>query len=190
MYKKVMSCVLASMLGAGAASAAVLPTTVTATGTYNGDLAVLNDGIFPANGSLYDSADKVSFRAPSAEFRFSFGGLVSIESLSATVDNNDNYSFAFYDGATQVGQLTIGAGEGSVGFGVETFNRIFGPISANSVVVTALAGDSAYSIGEVQFSGTALNAVPEPATWALMLSGFGLVGAASRRRIQATAVTA
>ena len=30
--------------------------------------------------------------------------------------------------------------------------------------------------------GVSLNAVPEPATWALMLVGFGMVGAAARRR--------
>ena len=30
------------------------------------------------------------------------------------------------------------------------------------------------------------NAVPEPATWAMMIGGFGLVGAASRRRTRAT----
>jgi hypothetical protein len=34
-------------------------------------------------------------------------------------------------------------------------------------------------LSEVQFTG---NAVPEPASWALMIGGFGLAGAALRRR--------
>ena len=34
-----------------------------------------------------------------------------------------------------------------------------------------------------------LNAVPEPATWAMMITGFGLVGGAMRRRNVRTAVT-
>ena len=34
-----------------------------------------------------------------------------------------------------------------------------------------------------------LNAVPEPATWAMMIAGFGLVGGAMRRRTVRTAVT-
>jgi hypothetical protein len=46
---------------------------------------------------------------------------------------------------------------------------------------TALAADVAFTL-----TGTA--AVPEPATWALMLGGFGLAGAALRRR-QLTAVS-
>ena len=31
----------------------------------------------------------------------------------------------------------------------------------------------------------AANAVPEPATWAMMIGGFGLIGAAARRRTRA-----
>ena len=36
------------------------------------------------------------------------------------------------------------------------------------------------------YSADAVNAVPEPATWAMMLGGFGLVGAATRRRSRMT----
>jgi hypothetical protein len=35
-------------------------------------------------------------------------------------------------------------------------------------------------VSEIDFLGTA--AVPEPGTWALMIAGFGLAGAALRRR--------
>ena len=35
-------------------------------------------------------------------------------------------------------------------------------------------------VSEVTFDGTA--GIPEPATWAMMIAGFGLVGAAARRR--------
>lgn len=40
------------------------------------------------------------------------------------------------------------------------------------------SGKPAFEIDNVTFSG----AVPEPATWAMMILGFGLVGAAMRRR--------
>ena len=41
-----------------------------------------------------------------------------------------------------------------------------------------------YGVGELSYNG----GVPEPAAWAMMLAGFGLVGAAMRRR-QTTQVT-
>jgi hypothetical protein len=41
-----------------------------------------------------------------------------------------------------------------------------------------------------EFDDVALGAVPEPQSWALMIVGFGLVGAAARRRTRMTSVTA
>ncbi|NNM75900.1 PEP-CTERM sorting domain-containing protein [Sphingomonas sp. ID1715] len=38
------------------------------------------------------------------------------------------------------------------------------------------------NIGYDTFRFGAINAVPEPASWALMVAGFGLAGAATRRR--------
>jgi hypothetical protein len=55
----------------------------------------------------------------------------------------------------------------------------------------------ANALPRARFAGTRLNfqvirldntpAVPEPASWALMIAGFGLTGAALRRRTPATA---
>ena len=39
-----------------------------------------------------------------------------------------------------------------------------------------------------EFDNLAFGAVPEPATWAMMIGGFGLVGGAMRRRNRSTAV--
>lgn len=39
-----------------------------------------------------------------------------------------------------------------------------------------------YGLNELRMFGDVANAVPEPGTWAMMIAGFGLVGAASRRR--------
>jgi len=38
-----------------------------------------------------------------------------------------------------------------------------------------------------EFDDIAANAVPEPASWAMLIMGFGLVGAAARRRKAAVA---
>ena len=48
-------------------------------------------------------------------------------------------------------------------------------------------GDGNDYVGNFRINAVA-NAVPEPAAWAMMIGGFGLVGAASRRRAR-TAVT-
>ena len=47
--------------------------------------------------------------------------------------------------------------------------------------VTAANGPNP-GLSELSFEGTAVPAVPEPATWALMILGFGVVGSALRRR--------
>jgi hypothetical protein len=46
---------------------------------------------------------------------------------------------------------------------------------ADNVTLTTDAGSTGYDF-------QAAAAVPEPATWAMMIMGFGLVGAAMRRR--------
>ena len=50
------------------------------------------------------------------------------------------------------------------------------------------AGNNYYN-DSTFFSGTISGAVPEPASWALMLGGFGIAGASMRRRRNATRVT-
>ena len=57
--------------------------------------------------------------------------------------------------------------------------------------VSFVAGGSSMQLALSQFSGTeaspiidniVISAVPEPATWGMMIAGFGLVGGVMRRR--------
>ena len=48
---------------------------------------------------------------------------------------------------------------------------------------------SGYSVPNMQYSATFGGAVPEPASWALMLGGFGLVGGAMRASRRKAAVS-
>jgi hypothetical protein len=180
-------------LATSAAAQQILPATVTAVPqpgydssvvNYNGSLSLLTDGVAPADGSAYNGSNMVWFDNNLTAFNFDFGGLVSIDSLLATVDNNDYYFFDFYNNGVFVGFSQINPAQGSVNNGVETFSFAYGsPILATSARVSAGGGDTRNGIGEVQFgSSTFAAAVPEPATWAMMLVGFGGIGFSMRRQ--------
>ena len=110
------------------------------------------------------------------------GGAFDFNSVDLT-DIFNNYDgqlggdvlFTFFDGLNTTSQtVTIDA---NPGFQTFTFNRT-GLLSVSFVATTT---------NEVQTDNFVLDAsgpaaVPEPATWALMLSGFGLAGSALRRR--------
>ncbi len=67
----------------------------------------------------------------------------------------------------------------TVGYGFQTYNLNWSNLS--SVTFSALQGGSEYLAFD-NLTYSAAGAVPEPATWALMILGFGAVGGAMRRR--------
>jgi hypothetical protein len=67
-------------------------------------------------------------------------------------------------------------------FGGSALDAFFALTTKNN----ANANTPIFTLGSVTVP--AFNAVPEPAAWAMMIGGFGLIGAASRRRNQ-TSVT-
>ena len=199
---KTLSCLTTAtlmLLGAGAAIADPLPYTATTTaGSTNNDLSLLSDGVVPPDFTQWDNDTNVWTNDPSTTIRFDFGGAVHIGSMLADVDNNDDYVFTFYNGDTQVWQTAALASDGFVTVsegGLETFEgnnpsdpHYYSPFdfgngfTATSVVFSVGPdNDSSMGLGEVQFFG----GVPEPASWAMMVGGFGLAGTALRRRPRA-----
>ena len=184
-------------LAAGAAGATTLTFDELADGYYA--QTVVSQGFqfddFQANspialftwdaGSVYD-ADPGGRTLNNNYFRSTItltkvgGGLFDFNSVDMTdIYNNfdgqtgGNVLFTFFDGANTTTQtVTIDA---TPGFQTFTFNRT-GLVSLTFQAVTT---------NEVQADNFVLNAatgVPEPAGWALMLGGFGLMGGALRRR--------
>ena len=80
----------------------------------------------------------------------------------------------FSNGNNFIGLRAVTAGgEEFYGFAFST-NNILNTVGFESVAgVTITATDAA-------------GAVPEPATWAMMIGGFGMIGAASRRRVRSS----
>ncbi len=90
---------------------------------------------------------------------------------------------------------TMGVAFGPLGFTIGASDAISFDISGGSNTAFLSNGNSLYSlslgtgaatligtVGGGALSGLTAGSVPEPATWALMIGGFGAVGMAARRR--------
>ncbi len=137
---------------------------------------------------------------------FSFAG----GSLSVGVNENDPNGlvdpeiFIFRDNGSNSGFLT-GARIANDDDSGEGLNALFvGNVAAGNYVLSvgtfnfseaeARFGIADYVPGERRFTavfgdGVTVGSVPEPGTWAMMLLGFGMMGAAMRYRRRETAVT-
>ena len=77
-------------------------------------------------------------------------------------------------------------GDGLDGTGSGTVQQFTAPLGATRLylAVADSIGSSVGNLGSltVDFTGATAAAVPEPATWALMLGGFGLAGSVLRQR--------
>lgn len=88
---------------------------------------------------------------------FTIGGITTLTGVTGVNSNERDFSVNF----TSPESATPSLNGGAISYGDGTAYTSFGGTIAASDVVTN---------------------VPEPAAWALLISGFGLVGAASRRR--------
>lgn len=136
----------------------------------------------------------ISFTPPAADGSFSGGfGNVGVDSPSFT----DVFNFIIptngFVGGTIVSNMTTAATD--INFTSVTLNGVaFTPVSTGKfeyrelfdtlfnsgpaqLVVTGTAGSAASYQGTLAFT----SAVPEPATWAMMIGGFAAIGVAMRR---------
>lgn len=112
------------------------------------------------------------------------GGLFDFLGLDLTYAYDDQN--AFFTGGVATFLFNGGASSQTRAFdalaGFQTFN--FNATGISSVQITA---DSPFAIDNVRLNAVAA-AVPEPATWAMMLVGFGAIGFSMRRRRSAQAL--
>ena len=98
-------------------------------------------------------------------------------------------TFTFFNGGTQVGSFGYGSTTSSQ---LASFAALFPPSNTSitfdsftdDLTITDLVQPATLDGANFTYSlDTAIGAaVPEPASWAMMIGGFGLVGAATRRR--------
>lgn len=168
---------------------------------YNGSGSTTTDGA-ALSGGTGDLTDGVI--APEVWFLTeNFAGTGPYVGWAADVTPNPTLTFNF-TGIPTIGSINIhldNSGEGGVfapssilingvntaftapTFGTAGFVNFTGlSLTGNSLTLQFLQSSRWVFVSEVGFDGSVSTAVPEPATWALMIGGFGLVGAASRRR--------
>ena len=110
----------------------------------------------------------INFVSPINAFGAYFGGVQTGSS-----------SILFSDGSAQ--SIPLGGSPNNGGFSFVGFTTSGASISS----VTINVPFDLISVDDIRFRAAG-NAVPEPATWALMLGGFGLIGCALRRRASRT----
>ena len=148
-------------------------TTVEALGYWEGMVDPSESvGLWDSGGTLLASATVTTGSAHIGHFLWT-----SISSLSLGAGT-------YVIGGTYNGGLFASNASGVVtmpGYTWITDEQLFGT-GLNFPTVTTSGAYGVNGIPEVNFSTSGIGSVPEPATWALMLGGFGLAGAALRRR--------
>jgi len=145
-------------------------------------------GLRPAYGSTGNYASvlgggrySIDF-GPADTFSFVVGSLDQFNLLTLSFSDGstaDYWGNAIIGGRTYVnGSATSPLSNGLVSFSTGSGPRIVGATFRSST-------------NSFEFDNLAINAVPEPATWALMILGFGAIGGALRRRkVRGAVVTA
>jgi hypothetical protein len=155
-------------------AAATPATAATFMWTQGGDFDILSQSIDPT------LANQISFASSVSPYAHSHGQDVNF-TITATIDGVDKviYTQLLTNGSEQsilaLGPINfVGGTVSSIGFGCDA-------CSGNTFHYFGYSGETTFSL--------ATAGVPEPANWALLIAGFGLVGAAARRR-RAVAVSA
>jgi hypothetical protein len=179
-----MTALLATSMASTTHAAPIAVTSVIGTGTYSNDVSLLTDGNIPPESTGWTENTNVYWNGTDPTFTFQFDSVYRLDGVLIQVDNNDDYRIDYsVNGSTWSSLYTISQGDGTVGYGMDTFTQSdisFAPVDARYIRVSATGGDNMYAISEVQAFGT--GPVPEPATLTLLGSGLLISGVFRKRK--------
>jgi hypothetical protein len=179
-----MNTITRLLTAAAAVAGAIATPAAAATYTYVGNWYVGDGEVWTNNPAVYSGQEAAALL---------FGGVASDYAIS-TIDSNPlNINFsAFVDGWGDDQYLNTPVSQSySLDLGNPGYNDPAGTGTAYSAFVLDHSCDNRYSnpnegctsnVRGLNFAFRINSAVPEPATWAMMLVGFGAVGVAARRR--------
>lgn len=152
-----------------------------------------------SSGLVTCSAATATINNVSPEFTLSFVGSRQFEvnflTNGVTITNigssnlSSNFAFSFTDRTLPFSAVSIRSTNQVTGFTQDNVSVTGGVLTIR--LSSVANGNSWFAKGgsvSLKLESAAPAAVPEPATWALMVAGFGLVGGAVRRRRRATRV--
>jgi hypothetical protein len=127
-------------------------------------------GLFPTDGvqTVYGASPdglRFTFNSPITHFGIDVIDLGTVGATDFTIDWG-NGSAVLYTGYTG-------------GFGNVLFAGVIDLAGFTTVTFTASAPNDGIDFDRLQYKG---GVIPEPATWAMLIAGFGLIGYAARRR--------
>lgn len=142
------------------------------------------------------NAELLSSSSSNGQARFNTGD-GTLDTLRFFLTNGGAFTSAEFNlfnaqGATSSVAISVNGGAAQT-FSIGNGQNFFSVLATGNDVITSISFDTngvgVTDLRQVRLGGATL-AVPEPAAWAMMLGGFGLMGAAMRRRsrpIEATA---
>ena len=195
---------LAVFIGAPAAAVTVLPTPVVTNGKLTGANGVRFDGqvynvTFKAGScvDLFSGCDQASDFDFTTQVKATQAAQALLDQVFVTLggvnyDIDSNPVFGCAGGYVCVSYIPYASGNDglvSTAYASNFRDAIPDDVGLGSVRSSVNFGGTTTG-NYARFTLANAGAVPEPATWAMMIGGFGLIGAARRRRVRATAAVA
>lgn len=149
--------------------------------------AYLMDG--PLSRIVNGTGDGNGTAGASTTFSTTFS-LAGFDAANATISGQvlfDNFGEIFLNGNQIGGTFTGFNSLTPFGTNAAFFN---GGLNTLSFVLRNDTGPQAFQVAGLTVTAELLAAVPEPASWAMMIMGFGLMGASMRKRAARTPVVA